>query len=233
MPDHAIPIAQLEAILFDLDGTLVETDNRWAAVLADKLGPLKRLWPHIDTQAWGRKLVMGIETPSNYVISTLERLGVAHLIDGVADRVRRSKGLATQGGSEPVEGTWELLNALSARYKMAVVTTRARPEAESFIRQLGLQGFFSVVITRGDVLRMKPHPEPVQKAAYALGVDPRQCIMVGDTVMDIKSAKRAGSLAVGVLSGFGERQELERAGADLIFDRASQLLTYLDLNIDS
>ena len=227
MPDHAIPIAQLEAILFDLDGTLVETDNRWAAVLADKLGPPKRLWPHIDTQAWGRKLVMGIETPSNYVISTLERLGVAHLIDGVADRVRRSKGLATQGGSEPVEGTWELLNALSARYKMAVVTTRARPEAESFIRQLGLERFFSVVITRGDVLRMKPHPEPVHKAAALLAVPPERCLMIGDTVMDVRAGRRAGAFTVGVLSGFGERDELARAGAHLIIDRAAQLLDLL------
>jgi phosphoglycolate phosphatase len=227
MPDQPSRIADLEAILFDLDGTLVETDNRWAGMLSDTLEPLKHIWPRIDTQALARRLVMSIEMPTNYVIAVLERLGMAHLIDGLANRVRRSKGLATRGASEPVEGTFALLQALAPRYKLAVVTTRARPEAESFVRQLGFEIFFPVVITRGDVLRMKPHPEPVLKAAALLDVPADRCMMVGDTTMDVRAGQRAGAYTVGVLSGFGDRSELIRAGADLVLDRAAQVLDYL------
>ena len=120
-----------------------------------------------------------------------------------------------------------LLKALAGRYKMAVVTTRARPEAESFIRQLGLERYFGAVITRGDVLRMKPHPEPVKKAAASLAVSPEKCLMVGDTTMDIRAGRRAGAYAVGVLSGFGDERELARAGAHVIVDRAVQILDLL------
>jgi phosphoglycolate phosphatase-like HAD superfamily hydrolase len=227
MSDGRIPMESLEAILFDLDGTLVETDNRWAAVLADRLAPLKRLNPRVDTQRLGRWIVMGIETPSNYAIAWVERLGLGHLLAGLADRIRRSKGLATRGESEPVPGTLELLNALMGRYRLAVVTTRARPEATSFLAQLGLERFFPVIITRNDVLRMKPHPEPVLRAAQRLGVRPSKCLMVGDTTMDIRAGRRAGAYTLGVLSGFGERGELERAGAHRVLDCAAQLLEEL------
>lgn len=217
----------VEAILFDLDGTLVETDNRWARLLAERLRPLRRILPRLNVETLARRLVMAIETPSNYAISTLEHLGLGHLFLGLADRIRRSKGLATREGSEPVEGTEALICALKDRYKLAVVTTRARPEAEALLRHLGLAAHFGAIVTRQDVWRMKPHPEPIRRAASLLGVAPSRCVMVGDTTMDIRSARRAGAYAVGVLSGFGERDELERAGAHLILDRAEALLEYL------
>ncbi|MBC7240166.1 MAG: HAD-IA family hydrolase, partial [Chloroflexi bacterium] len=157
----------------------------------------------------------------------LEHLGLGHLFLGLADRIRRSKGLATREASEPVEGSEELIQALKGRYKLAVVTTRARPEALALLGHLGLSAHFEALVTRQDVWRMKPHPEPVYKAARLLGVLPSRCLMVGDTRMDIRSARRAGAYAVGVLSGFGERGELERAGAHLILDRAASLLGYL------
>ncbi|MHB1295917.1 MAG: HAD family hydrolase [Anaerolineae bacterium] len=219
--------ATVRAVLLDLDGTLVETDNRWATVLAAKLQPLRRIFPRLDCDSVGRRVVMGIETPANYAISLVEHLGLGGSFFGLADRVRRSKGLATRGAAQLVEGTIPLLQALKSRYALAVVTTRARPEAYAFLTQAGLNGYFQAVITRQDVLRLKPHPEPVRKAAALLGVKPEQCVMVGDTTMDVHSARRAGALAVGVLSGFGERAELERAGSDLILERADALLRYL------
>ncbi len=217
----------VEAILFDLDGTLVETDNRWARLLAGKLRALRKVFPCLDVNALARRIVMAIETPSNYAISSLEHLGLGHLFLGLADRIRRSKGLATREASEPVEGSEALIQALKGRYKLAVVTTRARPEALALLGHLGLAAHFGAIITRQDVWRMKPHPEPVYKAARLLGVPPSRCLMVGDTTMDIRSARRAGAYAVGVLSGFGERKELERAGAHLILDRAAGLVEYL------
>ena len=234
IPHSGAQIGSIEAILFDLDGTLVETDNRWAKIVAEKLAPLRRVSPGLDTDALGRKLVMAIETPGNYFVSLFEHLGLGSGFFGLADRLRRSKGLATREGSVLVEGSMALLEALDGRYKMAIVTTRARPEAHAFVKHARgvptatVGRFFSAVVTRQDVIRMKPHPEPVLKAASLLGVVPERCLMVGDTSVDIRSARRAGAYAVGVLSGFGERGELERAGAHLILDRAVQLLEYLN-----
>jgi HAD superfamily hydrolase (TIGR01549 family) len=217
----------IDAVLFDLDGTIVETSNRWAEDLAERLAPLRRLWPRLDTEQLARDLVMGIEMPANYLVSSLERLGLTGVISGIADRVRRSKGLALRGQAELIVGSEALLEALAPQVKLAVVTTRARAEAHAFVRAAGFERFFPVIITRRDVWRMKPHPAPVLAAAEQLGVEPRRCLLVGDTVMDVRAAKRAGAVAVGVLTGIANRQELERAGADLILERADELLPHL------
>ncbi len=215
---------RIKAFLFDLDGTLIESNDRWTAKLAAGLGPLARLSKLFDPDSLAHAIVMNVEIPSNYVISALEHLGLESRFFGLADRIRRARGLATRELSDTVSGTHHLLETLHSSYKLAVVTTRARPEAYAFLAGGDLERYFPVVITRQDVLRLKPHPEPVLTAAGMLGVAPEACVMIGDTVADIRSARRAGAIAVGVLSGFGRRQELERAGADIIVDYAEDLL---------
>jgi pyrophosphatase PpaX len=227
MIGYACLPSTIEAVFFDLDGTLVETDDRWVSNIATKLMPLKRVLPRLDTQGLGRKIVMGLEIPTTYAMLLMERVGIGSSFFGLTDRLRRSRGLATRASAVLVEGTEALLQTLQGRYKLAVVTTRARPEACAFLERAGLVPFFDATITRHDVLRLKPNPEPVLKAAASLGVVPRNCLMVGDTMADIRAARRAGAFAVAVLSGFGERRELEHAGADLILERAAQLLDYL------
>jgi phosphoglycolate phosphatase len=67
----------------------------------------------------------------------------------------------------------------------------------------------------------------VRYAAKQLGVSVERCVMVGDTTVDVRSARRAGAQAVAVLCGFGERDELERAGAHVILEHTSQLASLL------
>ena len=228
--NDSLPIFQdVDAVLFDLDGTLIETDNRWARIAAERLASLRRILPRLDPEALGRRLVMASESPVNYAMSLLEHLGLGSSFLGLADLVRRSKGVATRDSAVLVQGTMELLEALQQQYRMAVVTTRARAEAQAFVERAGLKRFFRVMITRQDVWHMKPHPEPIRRAAARLGVAVERCLMVGDTAMDIRAARRAGAYAVGVLSGFGEQRELEHAGAHLILDYAVQLSGFLPL----
>jgi phosphoglycolate phosphatase-like HAD superfamily hydrolase len=221
----SLPLDRIQAFLFDLDGTLIESDDHWVAKLSTRLEPLARLSRRWEAESLARALVMAVETPSNYAMSALEHLGLGSSFFGLADRLRRARGLATRDLAETVQGSEALLETLAPRFKLAVVTTRARPEAYAFLERSGLERFFPVVITRQDVLRMKPHPEPVRTAAGMLGVPPEACAMVGDTVADVRAARRAGAVAIGVLSGFGRRQELERAGADLVLDYAVDLLS--------
>ena len=82
-----------------------------------------------------------------------------------------------------------------------------------------------MVVTHEDTWRLKPHPEPICYAAEQLGVAVGRCLMVGDTGVDVESAKAAGACAVGVLCGFGERRDL--AGADLILENTAELGEWL------
>jgi phosphoglycolate phosphatase-like HAD superfamily hydrolase len=79
------------------------------------------------------------------------------------------------------------------------------------------------VITARTCWRTKPHPAPVLRAAEELGLLAQACVMVGDTVVDIRAGKRAGAQAIAVLCGFGERGELTAAGADLVLETTADL----------
>jgi pyrophosphatase PpaX len=226
MPQYPVWDA-IEAILFDLDGTLIRANNRWPLELAARLAPLKHVFPRLDTEALGRTVFGALEAPANYALSFLEHLRIDTGFWGLTDRLRRSKGLAARGEEAWLGRGRDLVRVLAPQYLLAVVTTRGRKEAVAFVQGAGLADCFAAIVSRQDVWRMKPHPEPVRKAAGLLRVPVGRCLMVGDTTMDMAAARRAGAWAVGVLSGLGEQQELAQAGAHLILQSAEQLLDYL------
>ena len=86
---------------------------------------------------------------------------------------------------------------------------------------------FDALVTRESTRRPKPHPAPIRLAAHLLAVPVDQCLMIGDTTVDVLAARRAGALAVAVLSGFGEQAELQHAGAHAILERTALLPTLL------
>ena len=126
----------------------------------------------------------------------------------------------------PVNGSMEMLRDLDLQgFKLGVVTSRSREDASAFLAQQGLGDLIWVVITRDDVRRLKPHPMSVEKAAARLGLSPEQCVMVGDTNLDIRAARLAGASSVGVLCGFGTQRDLR--DADLVLASPSELTMVL------
>jgi len=214
---------KVEAILFDLDGTLMDTDDQAAEALTHRLERLR--WPHPDRAA--RRFVMATETPGNALMTLVDMLGLDAPLMAFTDRLRRWRGLRDRSDFRIVAGAEEMLAALHGRYRLAVVTTRGRDSTEAFLAQYGIQGLFETVVTRESTWRLKPHPAPVRYAAQQLGLPAGRCVMVGDTTVDVKSGRRAGAWTVGVLCGFGERQELERAGAHVILEHTSRLSSLL------
>ncbi|MHB9032687.1 MAG: HAD family hydrolase [Anaerolineae bacterium] len=217
----------IKAILFDLDGTLVVTANHWSERLACQLQPLCQVIPGLNPRRLAKRLVNNIELASTYGMLWLEHLGISTSFFGLADRIRRSKGLATRTASTLVPGSIELLEMLKQDYVLGVVTTRQRAEALAFISAANMGRFFQAVITRSDCWHIKPHPGPLRCAAKQLGVQPADCLMLGDTRLDIRSARRAGARAIGVLTGYDDREELTAAGAEIVLESAAQLPEYL------
>jgi HAD superfamily hydrolase (TIGR01549 family) len=213
----------IEAVLFDLDGTLMDTDDQAVEKLAHRLRRLH--WPHPRQAA--RHLIMTSETPGNMMMTLVDMLGLDAPLMTFTDRLRRWRGLRTQADFRIIAGVEEMLAALNERYRLAVVTTRGMAEAEAFLDQYDLHGVFDVTVTRESTRRLKPHPAPIRYAAQSLGVPIERCVMVGDTTVDVKSARRAGAWAVAVLCGFGERKELERANAHVILEHTAHLSSLL------
>jgi phosphoglycolate phosphatase len=213
----------IQAVLFDLDGTLMNTDDQMVETLALRLQRFG--WPGLYRYA--RRLVMAAETPVNALMTVLDAVGLDTPLLALRRQLRRLRGPAGPAHFPLMEGADRMLTDLAQRYRLAVVTTRGREDAQAFLRQHGLGGMFDLVVTREDTWRLKPHPAPIRQAAERLGVPPEGCVMVGDTTVDVRSARRAGAKAVAVTCGFGERAELERAGADVVLDSVSDVASLL------
>ncbi|MBN1137348.1 MAG: AI-2E family transporter [Anaerolineae bacterium] len=214
---------EIDAILFDLDGTLVETDDAAVSNLARRLRPVRWLFPRRDPVGAARSLIMTLEGPGNSLVSLLDRLGLDDNLFSLGDRLRRLRGLSAPPDFRAIDGAGPMLKELSRHYRLGIVTTRSRRHAQAFLEQQSLTGLVQVIAGREDTYRLKPHPGPLLHAAKKLGVPIERCLMVGDTTADIGAARAAGARAVGVLCGFGQRQELEQAGADLILDTTADL----------
>ncbi len=216
-----------KALLFDLDGTLAETDDtlvrKWAHGL-ERIPLLSKLY---DSRRLARQIIMRLHRPANALLTLLDVLGLDVRFFAISEWARQLYGQRKPEEFVAVDGAITLLRELRKSYRLALTTTRCRADVDRFIAQFGLNGEFTAVVTRDDVRRLKPHAEPIQRAAQELALPPEQCIMVGDTSMDIRAGKGAGALTVAVLSGFGEPGVLKRHDPDLIVGTAIELLGQL------
>lgn len=222
-----LPARQIEAVLFDLDGTLLETDDQQTKALARRLKGISSLLPDRDPEQAARRVILKAEGPVNRILTVLDAVGLDDNLFALTYRLRRFKGERTVANFEIVRGADAALRALEGRYRLGIVTTRGQRDTEAFLLQYQLADLFEVVITHESTPRLKPHPEPVRHAAEALGLPPERCVMVGDTTVDVEAAKKAGAWAIGVLCGFGEWEELKATGADLILGSTAELSQWL------
>ena len=121
-----------------------------------------------------------------------------------------------------------MLEKLSLRYPLAVVSARDTRSTLEFLDQFNLTAFFKCIATDQTCVHTKPFPDPILWAAKQMGVTPGACLMVGDTTVDIRAGKAAGAQTVGVLCGFGEAAELSQHGADLLLSITADLVQALE-----
>lgn len=219
----AIDLPRVRAVLFDFDGTLSDTDDAYVARMARLLMLLKE--PRRGQVA--RRLVMEMEAPGNLAFSVMDRLGLDNALRWMARQLRRGRVGERKTPNPPVPGVPEMLARLAPHYALGVVSTRGRPMVDAFLEKYRLAPWFGSVVTAETCFRAKPEPDPLLHAARELGFEPEACVMVGDTTVDMRAARAAGTQAIGVLCGFGEEAELRRSGADFILPSTADLTAVL------
>jgi phosphoglycolate phosphatase-like HAD superfamily hydrolase len=123
-----------------------------------------------------------------------------------------------------------MLMSLKGHYPMAVVSARDEKSTVHFLKQFDLVKYFDIIVTGLSAPYTKPYPHPILFAAEKMGVKPDECLMIGDTTVDMRAGRSAGAQTVGVLCGFGEEEELRRLGADFILKSTSDLEKILNGN---
>jgi HAD superfamily hydrolase (TIGR01549 family) len=226
--DMPLDIAQIQALCFDVDGTLLDTDDQYAARISRLLTPLFKLARRRDERRVARRIVMILDTPINAVYTLLDWM---HLDGSVITALERYQDWSLRRSKHVhplIPGTLPSLEVLGKRYPLAVVTARGKQGTDKFLAHYQLQDRFVCVASGQTTRHTKPWPDPVLWCAEQIGVPPESCLMIGDTTVDVHSGKSAGAQAVGVLSGFGDERELTRAGADLVVEDVAALTGFIE-----
>lgn len=219
-------IKRIKGLLFDVDGTLSDTDDHMVERISRFLSPAAWLFRNQDPRRFARRMVMASETPANFVYGLADSLGIDAPIARIYNRVSQKHKKESRMGAEfrIIDGVKEMLARFNGKYPMAVVSARDALTTERFLETFDLLPFFDVVVTSQTCKHTKPYPDPVIFAAEQLGLSAEDCVMIGDTIVDIRAGKIAGAQTIGVLCGFGTARELQRTGADLLLARTPQIL---------
>ena len=218
----SLDLARIKALCFDVDGTLSDTDDLYAQ-------KVERFFPRFlfkDPTHAARRFVMWVEAPGNAMLGYADKLGLDDEMVAVINWISRHRKHSDKKFLL-VPGVDEMLKQLQGRYPMAVVSARDEQGTLAFLEQFGLVKYFDAVVTGLSAKHTKPYPDPVLLAAQKMNVPAENCLMIGDTTVDIRAGKSAGTQTVGVLCGFGEEPELKRLGADLILSDTPKLLEVL------
>lgn len=217
------------SLLFDLDGTLLDTVyahvHAWAAALksVDITVPQWKIHRRIGMS--GKSLIRQIlrEHPDDSASDLdLDALEKKH------DTEFKKAGI----DAAPLPGAKDLLKFLTGRkIRWAIATTGSQEQTKHLLQKLNLPSN-APVVTGDDVAKAKPSPDIFVLAAKRLKVDVSDCIVTGDSIWDVLAAGRKRALPVGLLTGGYSQEELERAGAFRVYsDPADMLLHIEDLGI--
>jgi HAD superfamily hydrolase (TIGR01509 family) len=221
MTDPSAPSGGPGAVLFDIDGTLVDSNflhvHAWTRAFADAGHP-------VDAWRTHRAIGMG----SSQLLGELlgddaDRLG-EQVKQGHTDRYAELAPLL-----RAFDGARQLVRAVSDRGAVVVLATSAPPEElERLLAVLDLDDTLDAITGDEDVEQAKPEPELVQTALRKAGCSAERSVFVGDSRWDVVAAERAGVPCVGLLSGGTSAAELTEAGAVAVYDDVAALLADLD-----
>ncbi|MEU6173075.1 HAD family hydrolase [Streptantibioticus parmotrematis] len=210
------------AVLFDVDGTLMDT-------------------VYLHTVAWWEALRQnGHDVPTSAIHRAIG-MGSDHLLEhllGSGRDTARDDDISGAHGVlygqywsrlAPLDGASDLLRACAGRGWSVVLASSAKPAEFQVMRDaLDADDVIDAVTKSDDVEAGKPAPDLVERALERADVPARHAVFVGDAVWDAQAAGRAGVRCLGVLSGGFARQDLLDAGAEEVYDGPRDLLTHLD-----
>ena len=180
-----------EALIFDLDGTLVETSHLWIAAEDELLAAAGgERTPEISARFSGRQIADMAEIVRSEFRPEMDIAECAAILTGSVMRRFRS------GDIDEMPGAGALLRKLEGRAPMAVASGSSVPLIEMALEKAGLRGFFSELVTSEGLPHGKPRPDVFLEAARRLGVPPGGCVVFEDSLPGLQAAEAAGMLCI-------------------------------------
>ncbi|WP_456485954.1 HAD family hydrolase [Hydrogenimonas sp.] len=209
-------------ILFDLDGTLIDSTDAILESFAAAYGSFGSMSPEREA----------IEALIGYPLDVMfSRLGVPEsLVKDHVDAYKRHYRVISREKTRLLPGAKEAIEAARSFARLGVVTTKTARYSKELLEHMDLIHYFEVLIGREDVVNPKPHPEPICLALKKMNASAKNVWMVGDTLLDIEAARAAGVEPVAVACGYGETKLLANE-CKMVFDDAKSAIDGIALKV--
>jgi pyrophosphatase PpaX len=206
---------KINTLLFDLDGTLINTNE---LIIESFLHTLNSYYP----SKYKREDVLPFIGPTLY--DTFASVNPDKM-DEMVKVYRKFNHEQHDHLVTEFETVFETVKTLHEQgFKLGIVTTKIRDTVNMGLKLTKLDQFFDVVVTLDDVENAKPHPEPVLKALEQLGSKPEEAIMVGDNHHDVEAGKNAGTKTAGVAWSIKGREYINSYNPDYLLEKMSDIL---------
>lgn len=207
---------KIETLLFDLDGTLINTNELIIASFAHTLEQ------YADRSYTREEIIEFIGPP---LIDSLGKINP----DQAEDMMKTYREYNIANHEKYVEAYPTVVETIQrlkeAGYKLGIVTTKLHDTAELGLKITGLADYFDVLIGLDDITHAKPHPEPILKAMDVLQANPMTTMMIGDNYHDIEAGHNAGVQTAGVAWSIKGRAILEQYDPGFILEEMRDLLS--------
>lgn len=222
-PEHSA----IKCVLFDLDGTLIDSVPAYFRLLEEILRTVGL--PPVSRAVFTEFMTNGLD-----VLGKMIPPDLAHRRDElIKECIAVGRSLSGEMFRQNVKvfpGVKPFIDLLRSRdLPMGVVTSTHTAFIERKmipLRREGVADAFSEIIAIEDAPRKKPAPDPLLVCAQRLGVDPKDCIYVGDSCVDIQAGKAAGMMTAAVLTGLDSREALEKEEPGLMVNGVADLYDY-------
>jgi HAD superfamily hydrolase (TIGR01549 family) len=209
--------SRLEGVLFDWDGTLIDSYHADASAYLAMFREMGISWGLVDLEKH--------YSPNWYHVYRAAGLPRKRWDD--ADRAWRSH--YAKHRPKLLAGARRVLARLGTAHYLGLVTSGDRDRVTRQLREFRLTTLFRARVCSGDTLRKKPHPAPLRLALRQMDLDPSACVYVGDAAQDVEMARRAGVCAIGVLGPFPTEKRLRAARPEFLISSIEELPDVLKL----
>lgn len=215
---------EIHAVVFDLDGTLLDSLADIAAAANQSLRDAG--FPHHPVKHYAHFVGDGMHAMVERILPASARDNA--MVTTVLTNVRRHYMHSWRVHTRPYPGITQLIAQLQHRHiQLAVLSNKPREFLDKQVQWFFPGNPFAAVVGAENEIPPKPDPTALLSITKTMGSQPENTLMVGDTAVDLRTAHAAGTIAVGVLWGFRTRDELESAGAERLVSVPAEILSFI------
>lgn len=214
----------IEAVIFDLDGTLAHFNLDYKTLRSEVRGYLIRIGVPTSVLEVNESIFEMLKKAEIFVKNSSKSAEAFDEVRTQALTIAEKYEMEAASTTSLLSGAVETLKDLQKmNLKMGLCTTSSEKAANYILQRFKIDGFFKVVVSRDKVKYVKPHTEQFELALKTLAVRPKVTLIVGDSVVDMQSAKELKAIAVGLPTGLSTNEQLMSNGANYIITSLTDL----------